>query len=316
MDIMCVGEMVVDFLPLQDEGCFIRKAGGAPANAAISASRCGVSAGFCGTVGDDGFGSYLMKTLRNNQVEILCDRRIKEAITTMAFVTLGSEGERQFVFARKPGADMFLTENDIRDEHVRSCTVVHFGSCSLSRQTASGATLYAVNKAKQYGKLVSCDMNYRALLWDGDSDAAVKAMRAILPNVDFLKLSEDEYDLLGGQLGLESLIQSCNLALTVITRGSKGALCLWNGQRIQVEGIPVKAVDTTGAGDAFWGAFLADLLQNHVRTTEDLNEKRILGAMHNGNIAGSLCVQKKGAIEALPYLEDIRQSRRELYHDA
>ncbi|MEE0767844.1 MAG: PfkB family carbohydrate kinase, partial [Christensenellales bacterium] len=86
LDLISVGEMVIDFLPGEEAGVYIRKAGGAPANAAIAVARNGLSAGFCGRVGADDFGRFLLDTLKENQVEALCPAMVQEAVTTMAFV--------------------------------------------------------------------------------------------------------------------------------------------------------------------------------------------------------------------------------------
>ena len=107
-DVICVGEMVIDFTPGKEKGSYIRNAGGAPANVAIALSRLGRNAEFCGKLGNDDFGRFLLKTLRDNKVKVLIEKLTDEAVTTMAFVTLGKNGERSFTFVRKPGADMLL----------------------------------------------------------------------------------------------------------------------------------------------------------------------------------------------------------------
>ena len=132
LDLISVGEMVIDFLPGEEAGVYIRKAGGAPANAAIAVARNGLSAGFCGRVGADDFGRFLLDTLKENQVAVLCPAMVEEAVTTMAFVTLGPGGERSFTFARKPGADMFLTKADVDVALAQGARILHAGSCSLS----------------------------------------------------------------------------------------------------------------------------------------------------------------------------------------
>lgn len=310
MDIICVGEMVIDFLPGEESGVYIRKAGGAPANVAIAAARNGLKSGFCGCVGDDDFGRFLFDTLRSNNVAVLCPEMIKEAITTMAFVTLNSDGERSFTFARKPGADMFLTRAHVDNAGVTETKVLHAGSCSLSRNPAADATVYAMEQAKKAGRLVSFDVNYRNLLWDDDREAARKAVQDVLPLVDFLKISEEELDFVDGDIA--GAARKYGISLIVETLGSKGARCFWNDRVITVPGIKAKCVDTTGAGDAFWGGFISSLIKSGVEKTADLTPDIINNALQYGNIAGWLCVQKKGAIESLPTSEEIEAIRREM----
>lgn len=303
MKLICVGEMVIDFLPGTEEASYIRKAGGAPANVAVAVARNGLDVGFCGRVGNDDFGRFLIKTLEDNRVAVTCPKLVDEAITTMAFVSLDAHGDRSFTFARKPGADMFLTREDVDAAGVRDADMVHAGSCSLSRDPAADATVYAISESKRNGKLVSFDVNYRNLMWQDDRDACIAAVQKILPNVDFLKISEEEEDMLGA--APEEAAETYGISVLVETLGSAGAKCHWNGKVLHIPGRKANCVDTTGAGDAFWGGFLSYLLRAGVTSTADLTEDLLLKAMHYGNVAGWLCVQKKGAMESLPTYDQV-----------
>ena len=166
MDLYSVGEMLVDFLPGSEPGSYIRNAGGAPANVAIAAARNGLEAAMCCSVGDDDFGRYLLGTLRENRVRCIRREPCREAVTTMAFVSLTEEGERSFTFVRKPGADMFLREEDVREADIRDTVIVHAGSCSLSASPAAEATAKALHLGREMGRLVSFDVNYRDMnMW-------------------------------------------------------------------------------------------------------------------------------------------------------
>lgn len=312
--LLSVGEMVIDFLPGTEEASYIRKAGGAPANVAIALARQGVEAAFCGMMGNDDFGRFLYKTLEDNGVEPVVKNLTDEAITTMAFVSLDEHGDRSFTFARKPGADMFLTKEHITDEALDSATVIHAGSCSLSAGTAAEATVYALREGHNRGKLVSFDVNYRNLMWHDDQAACAAAVMEILPYVDFLKISDEEVDMLGGEANLPQLVKEKNIALLIETLGSKGARAYWNGQIMEVPALKAQCVDTCGAGDSFWGGFLAHLLKSGVSAVNQLTAENIRIAIEHGNIAGWLCVQQKGAIESLPTDEAVEQYWKEKYH--
>lgn len=309
MNLISVGEMVIDFLPGEEEGVYIRKAGGAPANVAVALARNGLEAGFCGCMGNDDFGAFLIKTLEDNGVKNLCPPLLDEAITTMAFVSLNAEGDRSFTFARKPGADMFLSREAVDRADIAGTDVVHAGSCSLSKNPAADATAYALSEAKRLGKLVSFDVNYRNLMWEDDRESCSSAVQEILPLVDFLKVSQEEEDMLG--MALEEAARVYDIALVVETLGADGALCLWNGRRITAPGRRADCVDATGAGDAFWGGFISCLLKSGVKSTADISEELIEKAMAYGNVAGWLCVQKKGAMESLPCTEEIERILKE-----
>lgn len=292
--------MLIDFLPGSEPGTYIRNAGGAPANVAIAVSRNDLEAGFIGKVGRDDFGRFLLATLEENGVRVACDAVTDVAVTTMAFVTLTKEGERSFSFARKPGADMLLDVADVDPAAIRQATIVHAGSCSLSKGPAAAATEYAMRVAQDEGRLVSFDVNYRHLLWEGAQDQAAARIRRALDDVDLLKVSDEELFLFGGEEGLEALMREKQIALAVVTLGKDGARCHFKDQIISVPGRVVRVVDSTGAGDAFWGAFLSSLILQGVKAVADLSAEKIRDAMLWGNVAGSLCVQGKGAIPSLP----------------
>ncbi len=301
--IICVGETVIDFLPGSEEGVYIRKAGGAPANVAVAAARSGVSSGFLGRVGNDDFGRFLIKTLKDNHVEVLCRTPVDEAVTTMAFVTLDASGDRSFTFARKPGADMFLCRADVDAACVADADILHAGSCSLSADPAADATAYAMETAANAGRMVSFDVNYRDLMWKDDRAACRAAVRKILPLVDFLKISREEEDMLGGDP--REVAGNCDIAVIVETLGADGARCYFGDEIITVAGKAAKCVDATGAGDAFWGNFLSYLIKSGVTGTKDLSVELLRRALNYGNLAGFLCVQKKGAMESLPTADEL-----------
>lgn len=311
MDFLSIGEMVIDFLPGDEPGTYIRKAGGAPANAAIALARQGCACAFLGMMGDDDFGHFLLDTLRENGVQPLITELTAQATTTMAFVTLSPSGERSFTFARKPGADMFLTTAHVKDAYLEETKLLHAGSCSLSKGDAAQATRYALREAHRRGKLVSFDVNYRDLLWDGDRAAAARAVAEILPTVDLLKISDEERDMIGSTQDIPQMMAENGIAVVVETLGAQGCRCYFGGTCITEPGRATQCVDTTGAGDAFWGGFLSTLLQAGVKDTSMLSAALLRRALRRGNIAGWLCVQKKGAIESLPNAAEVARYEEE-----
>lgn len=306
MNIITVGEMVIDFLPGEEENSYIRNPGGAPANVAIAAVRNGLSAGIYCRVGDDDFGRFLMQTLEDNGVEPLCPGYCKEAVTTMAFVSLTPSGERSFTFARKPGADMFLKASDIREEDLKSCWAIYSGSCILSKEPAREAAIHALKRGHELDRMVTFDVNYRNLMWDDDRQAASDMVKSVLPYVDLLKISEEEADMIGGRENFLRVMEENHISVIVETMGPEGAECFFQGKSFTVKGRPAETVaDTTGAGDAFWGGFLSRLFLRGAAHAGDLTEDLLKDAMRYGNVAGSLCIQSKGAIASLPVRAEI-----------
>ena len=310
-DIFSIGEMVIDFIPGSEPASYIRKAGGAPANVAIAMAKNGLKAGMCCKVGDDDFGRFLVDTLEEYKVEVLCPKLCEEAITTMAFVTLADNGERKFTFARKPGADMLLKPEEVSEDEVKDSVIIHAGSCSLSAQPEREATEKAMKVGHENGRLVSFDVNYRNLMWHDDQDACAKAVMENLPYVDLLKISEEEVDMMGGEDSLPELMKKNDIAVIVETLGSEGAKVFFGDQVIRVNGIRVKAVDATGAGDAFWGAFLSSLRIQGVEKAADFTEEILKNAINYGNVSGCICVQSKGAIASIPTREQIEAYLKE-----
>ena len=306
-DVYSIGEMLIDFIPGSEPASYIRKAGGAPANVAIAVAKNGLEASMCCKVGEDDFGYFLMKTLEEYQVKAACPKLCEDAVTTMAFVTLAENGERVFTFARKPGADTFLTEEEVKEEDIENSVIVHAGSCSLSAEPEAAATCKAMRVSHEKGKLVSFDVNYRNVMWEDDVEACTAAVMDILKYVDLLKISEEEVAMMGGEQALQELMEKNDIALLIETLGSEGAQAFFQGQVIRVNGRKVKAVDATGAGDAFWGGFLSSLRIQGVSKAEDLTADIIREAMEYGNVSGCICVQSKGAIASIPTRAQIEE---------
>lgn len=313
MDFITIGELVIDFLPGQEEGSYIRNAGGAPANVAIAAARNGLEAGMYCKVGNDDFGRFLIKTLEENEVKPLSPELCDEAITTMAIVSLDENNDRSFTFVRKPGADMMLDKNEIQDADIESCRIVQAGSCSLSAGKAVEATEYAMSKAHELGKLVGFDINYRNLMWNDDKDACTQKVLSILKYVDFLKLSDEEVDMVGGHDNILNIMKEYDIAVAVLTLGGDGAELFYDGASYVIPGYKADRVaDTTGAGDAFWGGFLSSVLNEGVSKVSDLSVEILKKSITYGNVSGSLSVREKGAIASLPTREKIEKFLQEI----
>ena len=303
MDIICMGEMLIDFTPGKEERSYVCNPGGAPANACIAIARNGLKTGFLGRLGNDDFGKLLKKTLEDNQVKMLCPELTDKAVTTLAFVTLYEGGERSFTFVRKPGADIMLDAKDITEEMLADTKMLHAGSFGMSADPSRTAHFEAMKLAKKLGKLISYDVNYRNMIWSFED--AKKVVDEVLPYVDLLKISDEELDFVGGEANIPAMMKENQISVVIETLGAKGAKFFFAGQEETVEGHKVKAVDATGAGDAFWGGFIASLLMNGVTTADDLTVDKIREALKYGNASGGLCVQKMGGIPALPTKEEI-----------
>lgn len=308
MDLYSIGEMVIDFIPGTEPASYIRNAGGAPANVACAVARNGLEAGMLCSLGEDDFGHFLADTLEEYHVKNLNPQFCEKAITTMAFVTLAEDGDRSFTFARKPGADMFLSEECVKEEDIKNSVIIHAGSCSLSASPIAEATVKALRLGAENHKLVSFDVNYRNLMWNDDVDACTAKVFECLPYIDILKISEEEVDMMGGEENLQNLMKKYNITLLVETLGAEGARCYFGEEVFVVPGRKAVCVDATGAGDAFWGGFLSSLRMQGVENADDLDKEKICSAMNYGNVSGWICVQSKGGITSLPTRAQIEEN--------
>ena len=187
---------------------------------------------------------------------------------------------------------------------------LHFGSVSLTRGTARNATIFAARNARQAGVLVSYDPNYRAALWSSEREAQ-EWMCIPLPLVDVLKISEEELPLLTGTRDLDEgtrLLEARGIRLILVTLGSEGVFCRWQGDSWSQPGEKVRVADTNGAGDTFFGAVLSRLCQREgKKPLEDLSAGELQEILTFANRAASITCSRSGAIPAMPTLEEMKQ---------
>ncbi|WP_319633401.1 carbohydrate kinase family protein [Paenibacillus psychroresistens] len=318
MDAVAVGELLIDFVPngISDNGnvLFERNPGGAPANVLAMLAKLGLHTAFIGKIGNDPFGRFLEETLQLSKINtsgLVFDNDVN---TTLAFVHLQENGERSFSFYRKPGADLMLTVEEINVQLIESARLFHFGSVSMTGEPARSATLYAAKHAKQQGKLVSYDPNLRESLWSSLEEAKEIMLQGLV-YTDILKVSQEELQFLTGEadLGIASgwIAETYGIELIFVTQGSEGCYYRFHQQVGHVPAFQVNAVDTTGAGDAFFGSILYRILAASTETSL-WTVAEIEAAIRFSNAAGALTTLKKGAIPALPILENIVEKLSEV----
>lgn len=308
-DVTALGEVLIDFTPYGKSeagmALFEQNPGGAPANVLAALANLGQKPAFIGKVGDDMHGKLLKETL--DQAGIDTEGMIVDPnyFTTLAFVSLNN-GERSFSFARKPGADTQLTKEEVNLDIVRNTKIFHCGSLSLTDEPARSATFYAVEEAKKSGAVISYDPNYRPLLWK-DEETAISHMRSMVPYADIMKISDEETELLAGKkdpVEAAKALLEAGVSCVVVTLGKDGALLMTKNIQVQEKGKPRNVVDTTGAGDSFWGGLLSRLAFYQVKPGE-LTEEQAREYLRFANAVAGLCVEKRGAIPAMPTLEQV-----------
>nr|GME14475.1 probable fructokinase-5 [Ipomoea batatas] len=305
-NIVCFGEMLIDFVPdtagvsLAESKGFLKAPGGAPANVACAITKLGGASAFIGKVGDDEFGRMLVDILKKNGVNSDGVCFDKDARTALAFVTLKSNGEREFMFYRNPSADMLLKEAELNTALIKAAKIFHYGSISLISEPVRSAHMAAMKAAKAAGVLLSYDPNVRLPLWPSE-DAARSGIMSIWKEPDFIKVSDDEVQFLTQKdPAKEESVMSLwhdNLKLLIVTDGPKGCRYFTKSFKGSVGGFAVKTVDTTGAGDSFVGSLLVSIAKDP-SVVQD--EGKLKEALKFANACGALCTTQKGAIPALP----------------
>lgn len=311
MDIVCLGEVLIDMFPaelgrgLAEVSAFRPKPGGAPANVAVSVARLGQESAFIGKVGDEDFGHFLAGVLRQEGVDVSGMRYDQEARTGLAFIAMPDPNHYDILFYRNPGADMRLRADELDAELLASTRAFHFGSISLIQEPSRGATLEAIRIAREAGALISFDVNYRPDLWTRDE--AREQVLATVPGVDLLKVNEIELELLTGDGDPEAAtpaLLEMGPDLIVVTMGPEGSYFRVAGGGAYVPPFPVEAVDATGCGDAFIAGLLC-----HLIATEDwrvqLTVARMREVLRYANAVGALTALTQGVIPSLPTADQV-----------
>lgn len=310
-DAIALGELLIDFtssgVSSQGNPLFEANPGGAPGNVMAMLAKLGKKTGFVGKVGDDMFGRMLVQTVASAGIEtggIVIDN---DANTTLAFVQNAPDGDREFSFFRKPGADTLLRPEEVSSELVQGCQIFHFGSLSLTDEPARQSTKTAVHQAKAAGALISFDPNLRRPLWR-DLAEAKRQMAWGCSRCDVLKIADDELTFLTGHTDLQqgaAQIQATypNVKLLLLTKSRNGAECFKDGEHVEKPTfLGVKTIDTTGAGDTFLGCCLAFVLEHGLT---GLHGPLLSEMLLFANAASSLVTTKKGAILAMPARQEV-----------
>ena len=309
-DIVSLGELLIDFTESGRSPAgmrlFEQNAGGAVTNLLCAAAQCGAKTGYIGKVGADMHGAFLKQSLINAGVDVRGLIEADDVFTTLAFVALQPNGEREFSFARKPGADTQLRSDEVDADMLEHTRIFHTGSLSLTQEPVRSATYEAIDRAKAAGAIISYDPNYRASLW-GSKDEAIRYMRSLISTADIMKISDEELPLLTGETEPEQatdVLLDQGVKLVAVTLGAKGAFVRVRGESRLVPGFRSNAIDTTGAGDAFFGGFLYRFLCSE-KALKDVTLEDAADYARFGNATASLCVEQRGGIPAMPTLKDI-----------
>ena len=313
--ILCFGEALID---MHGEGTdshgfarqFLPFAGGAPANVAVAVAKLGSHARFAGMLGMDRFGDFLLHSLQQAGVDTADVTRTGEANTALAFVTLDGRGERSFSFYRPPSADLLFRAEHFRAETFDNTAIFHICSNSLTDPELAAATLEGMQRARRAGALVSFDLNLRPALWPQGSEPRAQAWPA-LHLADVVKLSAEEFDWLAidGEQALLDSLWSGHTRLLVVTDGAHPLRWYHPDADGELPCYNVPMVDSTGAGDAFVGGLLQQLVHQAV-TPNNLDGwigtlPRLHAALRYASACGAVAVTRHGSFAAMPNTDEV-----------
>ncbi len=305
-ELIAFGELLIDFSPAgkgkMGNPAFEMNPGGAPLNCAAALCRLGGSAAYIGKVGADLFGEFILHEMAEAGMDTRSVVRTADTHTTLAFVSIDADGEREFSFLRRHGADVLIEKDEVDLQVMKDARIMQYGSLSFTGQPARDTSVYIIKAAKERGIKICYDPNYRPMLWESEAEAT-EQMRQALRFADIVKMSEEEMALLLGvgsddlSRGAKMLIEM-GLETALITAGGHGAYFATREEEGFIPGFPVRAVDTTGCGDAFTGAFQYMLLH---RPESPMREK-----VRFANAVGALCATKMGGMPAMPSLGETK----------
>ena len=308
--ILCIGEALIDMIctdkgtPLTKGQHFLKKPGGAPTNVAAAIAALGGTVELAAKVGTDPFGTHLIEVLESFGVSTRWVFQDQQHFTTFAFVSLMENGERDFYFNR--GADGQLNSYELDKIDLDQFSIIHFGSATCFLPGPLQAAYQSLlQKAFKKNILISFDPNYRHLLFKDNTRSFVDQSWDFIDCAHFFKLSDEEALLITGTATLKDAVEELSAktkAVFAITLGKEGTLLGLNGSSTIIESIPIKPVDTTGAGDAFVGAVLHQLSNfsfSEIKKLSAVNWRQII---YNANKAGARTCEYLGAMEAFRYL--------------
>jgi len=310
-DVIALGELLIDFtengISEQGNGLFEANPGGAPCNLLAILNKFGRKTAFIGKVGSDQFGHKLKGILNEigiNTSQLFMDEQVR---TTLAFVHTFENGDRDFSFYRNPGADMMLSEDEVDEDFLKKGKIFHFGTLSMTDEICRKATYKALEIAKRHDMLISFDPNLREPLWRSLNEAKAQ-MEYGFEYCDILKIADNEIQFVTGkedyEEGVRYLQEKYQIPMIFLTLGKDGSRVYYQDSSVEVKGYTCNAIETTGAGDTFYGTVLHHMLKFG---TQDLSKEQLEETLRTANAAAALITTKKGALKVMPSVDEISE---------
>jgi fructokinase len=304
--IACVGEVLIDLIstPTSDWSRieqFVPRIGGAPANAAVALRRLGGQSVFIGGLASDAPGQWIRQRLVAEQIDISGSPVLPDAQTRLAAVT-GPIDDRSFDFYGSPAADSLLTPEHINASSLAQSAAIMLGGLLLLTEPGRSSLREVLDLADRHDIPIVFDPNPRPSLWP-DPRVARDRMMPFIEKARILKLGVDEPSILGLTVDQIRAHQPEDSVL-VLTDGARGCWYWYGDAGVRhVPSIPVTAVDSTGAGDAFNAALTLRMVERGQALDDD--------DLHFASAVGALATTREGAMDALPWRETVERALAE-----
>ena len=310
-----IGEALIDFIPdvkgerLKDVPSFTRVAGGAPANVIGAVTKLGIPSKMLTKLGDDPFGDYIIDVLNDAGIDTSNIERDQEGETALAFVSLAADGNRDFKFYRKNSADLRYSVDDIPENILDDCGMIHFCSVDLVESPMKEAHKKLIDMAIEQGVKVSFDPNLRFSLWD-DLDALKKTVNDFIPYADIIKISDEELEFITGKTDIKDAVPdllSGRAKYVIYTKGADCAEIYTKDGVVEAPGYSIDVRDTTGAGDSFIGAFLFCILRDEIDDLDSVSKDKLYEYLDFANAYAANTSTKEGALAAMATMDEIQE---------
>lgn len=314
-----IGEALLDFVPvekgrkLKDVVSFKRVVGGAPVNVAGAVAKLGGSSKVFTQVGNDAFGDHIIETLAGCNIDVSNITQSDDYETSLAFVSLSDDGDRDFKFYRKNAADLYFDQSNIKEGALADCGVLHFCSVDLVDSLMRKSHDKLIRMAIDRNVFISFDPNLRLSLWDKE-DELKETVNDYIEYADILKIADDELEFIFGCDSIDEVLPQLfagRCKLLIYTKGKNGAEIYTKDFKVSSEGYTVEAVDATGAGDSFIGALLYRILKSE-KDLEEYTSEELTEYLDFANLYAAYTVTQIGALSAMATHETLEDFKSKL----
>ena len=298
-DVIAIGELLVDMISDDydaDNSCnkYSRYFGGSPANITMNIKRLGGNPIISASVGNDRLGEFLINNLKKNNINTEFINKVNNS-TSMVLVTKSKETPLP-IFYRS--ADYNLEYNEDIGSILKNSKIVHFSCWPISQKKSRKVIEKVIEEARNSYVLIGFDPNYHEMIWEEGHDG-IEYIKNLIGKLDIIKPSEVDAERIFGpdtpENHVDKFIQ-CGAKLVIMTLGKDGAIVSNGTETIKFKTLATEVVDTTGAGDAFWGGFYTALTSNY-----PLKE-----ALNIGFATSAFKLKNVGAIAELPSIEELK----------